>query len=112
MDQFDVIVVGAGHAGDRSRVPSSRMGCGQLALHCVRIASGIFPVTVRLVARLKGISRRKLMLGGQMGVTTDYTMTHNRRVGTGKGRCTSHSARVCKSALIEFMQAFSAIRRT
>jgi tRNA uridine 5-carboxymethylaminomethyl modification enzyme len=67
---------------------------------------GHLPCNCSIGGPAKGhIAREVDALGGQMGVTTDYALTHIRRVGTGKGPAVQTvRAHVCKSLYPELMQ--------
>lgn len=98
MNRFDVIVVGAGHAGLEAALASARMGrrtaCVTLRLDRI----GYLPCNCSIGGPAKGhLAREVDALGGQMGLTTDRAMTHLRRVGTGKGPAVQTlRAHVCK----------------
>lgn len=101
-----MIVVGAGHAGIEAALASARMG---LATACVTLRTdriGHLPCNCSIGGPAKGHMAREVdALGGQMGVTTDYTLTHIRRVGTGKGPAVQTvRAHVCKELYPRFMQ--------
>jgi tRNA uridine 5-carboxymethylaminomethyl modification enzyme len=106
MQDFDVIVVGAGHAGIEAALASARMGrrTACITLRLDRI--GHLPCNCSIGGPAKGhIAREVDALGGQMGVTTDHTLTHIRRVGTGKGPAVQTvRAQVCKRDYPIFMQ--------
>src|SRR5256714_15100945 len=83
---YDVIVVGAGHAGWEAALAAARMGCrvGVATLNLERI--GHMPCNCSIGGPAKGhLAREVDALGGQMGLNTDATLTHIRYVGTGKG---------------------------
>src|SRR5947208_364684 len=84
--RFDVVVVGAGHAGCEAALAAARMGCrvGVATLNFDRI--GHMPCNCSIGGPAKGHLAREIdALGGRMGLNTDATLTHIRFVGTGKG---------------------------
>jgi len=103
---YEVVVIGAGHAGIEAALSSARMGrrTACITLRADRI--GHLPCNCSVGGPAKGhIAREVDALGGQMGVTTDYAMTHLRRVGTGKGPAVQTlRAHVCKSLYPHLMQ--------
>jgi tRNA uridine 5-carboxymethylaminomethyl modification enzyme len=83
---FDVVVIGGGHAGCEAALAAARMGChtALVTLNFDRI--GHLPCNCSIGGPAKGhLAREVDALGGEMGLTTDKTLTHIRFVGTGKG---------------------------
>jgi len=83
---YDVIVIGAGHAGCEAALAAARMGCrtAVVTLNLERI--GHLPCNCSIGGPAKGhLAREVDALGGEMGRNTDKTLTHIRFVGTGKG---------------------------
>lgn len=67
---------------------------------------GHLPCNCSIGGPAKGHMAREVdALGGQMGVTTDYALTHIRKVGTGRGPAVQTvRAHVCKNLYPELMQ--------
>lgn len=84
--RFDIIVIGAGHAGCEASLAAARMGChiAVITLDVTRVAH--MPCNCSIGGPAKGHLVREIdALGGQMGIATDLNLTHIRFVGTGKG---------------------------
>ena len=106
MQVFDVIVVGAGHAGIEAALASARMGRSVACITMRLDRIGHLPCNCSVGGPAKGHMAREVdALGGQMAVTTDYALTHIRRVGTGHGPAVQTlRAHVCKDLYPLVMQ--------
>ncbi|MDR2833701.1 MAG: tRNA uridine-5-carboxymethylaminomethyl(34) synthesis enzyme MnmG [Streptococcaceae bacterium] len=85
-EHFDVIVVGAGHAGSEAALASARLGCETLLLTINLDMVAFMPCNPSVGGPAKGVVVREIdALGGQMGRNIDKTYIQMRMLNTGKG---------------------------
>lgn len=83
---YDAIVVGVGHAGIEAGLALARMGKRTLMLGISLDSVGYLACNPSIGGTAKGHLVREIdALGGQMGITTDNTMTQIRMLNTSKG---------------------------
>lgn len=84
--QYDVIVVGAGHAGCEAALASARMGCRTLLVTLSLEMVAFMPCNPSVGGPAKGVVVREIdALGGEMGKNIDATYIQMRLLNTGKG---------------------------
>jgi tRNA uridine 5-carboxymethylaminomethyl modification enzyme len=83
---YDVIVVGAGHAGCEAGLASARMGAKTLMISINLDMVAFMPCNPSVGGPAKGIVVREIdALGGEMGRNIDKTHIQMRMLNTGKG---------------------------
>ena len=86
IEEYDIIVIGAGHAGVEASLAASRMGC-KVLLATINIEMLAFmPCNPSIGGSAKGIVVREVdALGGEMAKTIDKSYIQMKMLNTGKG---------------------------
>lgn len=83
---FDIAVIGAGHAGIEAGLASARLGCKTAIFTINMDAVGNCPCNPSIGGTAKGHLVREIdALGGEMGKTADATTIQSRMLNRGKG---------------------------
>ncbi|MFD1707839.1 tRNA uridine-5-carboxymethylaminomethyl(34) synthesis enzyme MnmG [Siminovitchia sediminis] len=84
--QYDIIVVGAGHAGCEAGLAAARMGAKTLMITINLDMVAFMPCNPSIGGPAKGVVVREIdALGGEMGKNIDKTAIQIRMLNTGKG---------------------------
>ncbi len=85
-DKYEVIVIGAGHAGIEAALASARLGCKTLLTTLSLENLAMMPCNPSIGGPAKGHLVREIdALGGEMGIAADKTCIQFRTLNTGKG---------------------------
>ncbi|WP_434298004.1 tRNA uridine-5-carboxymethylaminomethyl(34) synthesis enzyme MnmG [Clostridium sporogenes] len=83
---FDVVVIGAGHAGCEAALASARMGCRTLICTMNLDSIALMACNPNIGGTAKGHLVREIdALGGEMGINIDHTFIQSRMLNTSKG---------------------------
>jgi tRNA uridine 5-carboxymethylaminomethyl modification enzyme len=83
---FDVVVIGAGHAGSEAGLAAARLGAKTLMITINLDMVAFMPCNPSIGGPAKGIVVREIdALGGEMGRNIDKTYVQMRMLNTGKG---------------------------
>lgn len=84
--EYDIVVVGAGHAGIEAALAGARLGCKTAVFTINMDAVGNCPCNPSIGGTAKGHLVREIdALGGEMGKTADECMLQMRMLNRGKG---------------------------
>lgn len=84
--KYDVIVIGAGHAGCEAALAAARMGCKTLVCTINLDSIALMPCNPAIGGTAKGHLVREVdALGGEMGINIDKTFIQSRMLNTAKG---------------------------
>lgn len=84
--EYDVAVIGAGHAGIEAGLASSRLGCNTIVFTINMDAVGNCPCNPSIGGTAKGHLVREIdAMGGEMGKTADECLLQIRMLNRGKG---------------------------
>ncbi|MBP3284882.1 MAG: tRNA uridine-5-carboxymethylaminomethyl(34) synthesis enzyme MnmG [Clostridia bacterium] len=86
IDDYDVAVIGAGHAGCEAALASARLGCKTIIFSINLDAIANMPCNPSIGGTSKGHLVREIdALGGEMGKNTDKTFIQSKMLNTSKG---------------------------
>jgi tRNA uridine 5-carboxymethylaminomethyl modification enzyme len=109
-EHYDVIVVGAGHAGCEAALAAARMGCRTLLVTMNLDNIALMPCNPSMGGPAKGHLIREIdALGGEIGRCVDRTFIQIRMLNTGKGpavqalraQCDKHAYRLTMKWTLE-----------
>lgn len=103
---FDVAVIGTGHAGIEAALAAARMGCDTVIFTINLDMVGNMPCNPSIGGTAKGHLVREIdSLGGEMGKAADKNMLQSRMLNRGKGPAVhSLRAQIDRRAYAEYMK--------
>ena len=85
-ESYDVVVIGAGHAGCEAALASARMGLDTICFTVSMDSVALMPCNPNIGGSSKGHLVRELdALGGQMGINIDHTFIQSKMLNSSKG---------------------------
>jgi tRNA uridine 5-carboxymethylaminomethyl modification enzyme len=99
-NRFDVIVIGAGHAGCEAALAAARMGSKTILLTMNNDRIGYMSCNPAIGGQAKGqLAREVDALGGQMGINTDMSALQYKRLNSSKGPAVRSSRAQCDKVM-------------
>ncbi len=99
-DQFDILVIGGGHAGCEAALAAARMGAKTLLFNINLDSIALMSCNPAIGGLAKGQLVKEIdALGGEMGKITDKTAVHFRLLNASKGPAVQSSRMQCDKQL-------------
>ena len=99
-DQYDILVIGGGHAGCEAALAAARMGCRTLLFNINLDSIALMSCNPAIGGLAKGQLVKEIdALGGEMGRITDKTAVHFRLLNASKGPAVQSSRMQCDKQL-------------
>ncbi len=105
-ETYDVVVIGAGHAGCEAALASARMGMKTICFTVSMDSVAMMPCNPNIGGSSKGHLVREIdALGGQMGINIDHTFIQSKMLNSSKGPAVhSLRAQADKAAYSQLMR--------
>ncbi|MBE5915775.1 MAG: tRNA uridine-5-carboxymethylaminomethyl(34) synthesis enzyme MnmG [Pseudobutyrivibrio ruminis] len=85
-ESYDIVVIGAGHAGCEAALAAARMGLNTICFTVSMDSVALMPCNPNIGGSSKGHLVRELdALGGQMGINIDHTFIQSKMLNSSKG---------------------------
>lgn len=99
-DQYDILVIGGGHAGCEAALAAARMGCRTILFNINLDSIALMSCNPAIGGLAKGQLVKEIdALGGEMGKVTDKTAVHFRMLNASKGPAVHSSRMQCDKQL-------------
>jgi tRNA uridine 5-carboxymethylaminomethyl modification enzyme len=100
IDNYDILVIGGGHAGCEAALAAARMGCKTLLFNINLDSIALMSCNPAIGGLAKGQLVKEIdALGGEMGKVTDKTAVHFRLLNASKGPAVHSSRMQCDKQL-------------
>jgi tRNA uridine 5-carboxymethylaminomethyl modification enzyme len=100
IDNYDVLVIGGGHAGCEAALAAARMGCRTILFNINLDSIAMMSCNPAIGGLAKGQLVKEIdALGGEMGKITDKTAVHFRMLNVSKGPAVQSSRMQCDKQL-------------